>query len=153
MSITFYIGVRNEVKGWTEPAESCDCSRRWCDDFDAAIEADMETPEQYSCEICDAEINMGNDNALDLLRWLGLTVDYCGEVPAKELAPVLRRRLWDESRNHDGAMTASDRAAAMGVEQSPRMITCGREAGYLRQRCEQLLATCERAGDRLIVWA
>ena len=153
MSITFYIGVRNEAQGWVEPAESCDCSRRWCDACDLAWEREEETPEQFSCAVCDAEINMGNANALDLLAWLGLPVDYSGEVPAPELAPVLRRRLWDESRNHDAGVSADERAAAMGVEQSPRMITCGREAGYLRQRCEQLLATCERAGDRLIVWA
>jgi len=152
MSITFYIGEKRD-DGHIWPVESCDCSRRWCDDCDAAWAADQDTPDQYSCEICLAEVNMGNANALDLLAWLGLPVDYCGDVPAPELAPVLRRRLWDESRNHDAAMSGDERAEALGVEQAPNMITCGREAGYLRQRCEQLLATCERAGDRLIVWA
>jgi len=153
MSITFFIGVKNESKGYTEPAESCDCSRRWCDDCDAAWKLDQDTPEMYSCDICDAEINMANGNALDLLRWLNLTVDYCGEIPAKELAPMLRRRLWDVERNHDAPMSNDERAESMGLENSDRFITMGREGGYLRQRCEQLLATCERAGDRLIVWA
>lgn len=150
MSITFFIGVRNEAKGYTEPAESCDCTRRWCDDCDACP-ADQDYPVEYSCEICDAEINMANGNALDLLRWLGLTVDYCGEVLASDLAPILRRRLWDESRNHDAA-TSGEESGGPGTGQC-RMISMGRTSGYLRQRCEQLLATCERAGDRLIVWA
>ena len=105
----------------------------------------------YSCEICDSEINMANGNALDLLRWLGLTVDYCGDVPAKELAPILRRRLWDESRNHDAAI-AGEESGGPGTKQC-KLFSMGRGAGYLRQRCEQLLATCERAGDKLIVWA
>ena len=151
MSITFSIGVRNEEQGYVEPAESCDCSRRWCDDCDAAWAADQDSPEMYSCEICDAEINMANDNALDLLRWLGLTVDYCGDVPALELAPILRRRLWDVDRNHDAAIPG-EQTGGPGTEEC-KMIYNGREPGYLRQRCEQLLATCERAGDRLIVWA
>ena len=151
MSITFFIGVRNESQGYTEPAESCDCSRRWCDDYDAACERDEPTPEQYSCEVCDAEINMANDSALDLMRWLGLTVDYCGEIPAAELAPILRRRLWDVSRNHDPALPG-EISGGPGTGQC-QFIDVGRQAGYLRQRCEQLLATCERAGSRLIVWA
>ena len=150
MSITFFIGVRNEVEGYTEPAESCDCTRRWCDDCDACP-ADQSYPEMYSCEICDAEINLANGNALDLLRWLGLTVDYCGEVSAKELAPVLRRRLWDESRNHDAAISGEE-SGGPGTGQC-RMISVGRDPGYLRRQCERLLATCERAGERLIVWA
>lgn len=151
MSITFFIGVQNEAKGWIEPAESCDCSRRWCDACDAAWERDESAPEQFSCEVCDAEINMNNSNALDLVRWLGLPAEICGNVPARELAPVLRRRLWDESRNVDPAI-GGEVSGGPGTGQC-QAIFPGREAGYLRRRCEQLLAVCERAGDRLIVWA
>lgn len=150
MSITFYIGEERD-DGAIWPAESCDCSRRWCDACDAAWARDESAPDQFSCDVCDHEINMANDSALDLLRWLGLTVDYCGDVPAKELAPILRRRLWDESRNHDAAIPG-EVSGGPGTGQC-QFVDCGRAAGYLRQRCEQLLATCERAGDRLIVWA
>lgn len=150
MSITFSIGEKRD-DGHIWPAESCDCTRRWCDDCDAAMKLDRDYPEEYSCEVCDAEINLANDNALDLLRWLSLPVDYCGDVPAMELAPILRRRLWDESRNHDSAL-ASEESGGPGTGQC-RLISMGRDSGYLRRQCERLLATCDRAGDRLIVWA
>jgi hypothetical protein len=150
MSITFYIATERE-DGCIVPAESCDCSRRWCDDCDTAWDRGEDAPEMYTCEVCDAEVNLANGNALDLLAWLGLTVDYCGQIPASELAPKLRRRLWDESRNHDPAI-AGEESGGPGTGQC-RAVYTGRRPGYLRERCEQLLATCERAGDRLIAWA
>jgi hypothetical protein len=150
MSITFYIGEERD-DGAIWPAESCDCSRRWCDACDAAWAKDLDAPDQFSCDVCDSEINMSNANAGDLLVWVGLPNEYCGNVSASDLAPILRRRLWDESRNHDAA-TSGEESGGPGTGQC-RMISMGRTSGYLRQRCEQLLATCERAGDRLIVWA
>lgn len=152
MSITFYIGMESE-DGSIRPAERCDCSTRWMDECDAADARGDEWPESYSCEVCLAEINLANGNALDLLAWLGLPVDYCGHVPARELAPVVRRRLWDVERNSDPALTPADRAEMFGVELGGRVHFAGRRPGYLREQCERLLATCERAGDRLIVWA
>jgi hypothetical protein len=143
MSITFYIGERRE-DGHIWPAESCDCSRRWCDDCDAAWERDEKAPEPYSCEICLAEVNMANINALDFMRWVGLDVDHSGHILASELAPKLRRRLWDVERNHDEGIAATSEG---------RVHSMGRRPGYLRERTEQVLALCERAGDRLVVWA
>lgn len=143
MSITFYIANEN-AEGHIVPAERCDCSRRWCDDCDAAWARGETAPEMYTCEICDAEVNLANGNALDLLAWVGLPVDYCGHVSARDLAPKLRRRLWDVERNHDEGITPVSEG---------RVHYGGRRPGYLRERCEWLLATCERAGDRLIAWA
>jgi hypothetical protein len=150
MSITFYIGVTRE-DGCIVPAERCDCSQRWCDACDAAWERGEDAPEQFSCEICLAEVNMANGNALDFLAWIGLPVDYCGDVPASELAPKLRRRLWDVDRNHDPAVDGHE-SGGPGTGQC-RAVYAGRRPGYLRERTEQILALCERAGDRLLVWA
>ena len=132
MSITFSIAT-----------ESCDCSRRWCDACDAAWERGEDSPEVFSCEICEVEVNMANGNALDFLAWVGLPVDYCGSVKGSDLAPVLRRRLWDESRNHDEGIPSVSEG---------RVHYMGRRPGYLRERTEQVLALCERAGDREVSW-
>jgi len=149
MSISFYIGELNK-DGRVYLAESCDCSRRWCDDCDAAWERGETAPEEYHCEICDAQINMANSNAMDLFTWLGLPMEYIGSIPARELAPKLRRRLWDVERNHDEAIPGEE-SGGPGTGQC-RMIYAGRRPGYLRSQCERLLATCERAGDRFIIW-
>jgi hypothetical protein len=144
MSITFYVAVEDH-RGYIVPAEGCDCSRRWCDDCDTADEKGEEWPEQYSCDVClVGEMNLANGNALDLLAWVGLTVDYAGHVSARELAPKVRRRLWDVDRNHDEGITPTSEG---------RVHYGGRAPGYLRERCERLLAICERAGDRLVAWA
>ena len=151
MGVEFYIAVENTEKGWVEPAERCDCSRRWCDDCDAAWERGEDAPDMYTCVVCDHEVGMSEYTARDLFAWLGLAFDYSGSIPAQTLAPLLRRRLWDVERNHDPAIEGHE-SGGPGTGQC-RVIFGGRPAGRLRMRCEQLLATCERAGDRLIGWS
>ena len=149
MSITFYVAseTQHPEYGTVISGHHCDCMQRWGRDCDA-LPADAEWPAMYGCETCDAEINLANGNAFDLLAWVGLEVNAMGHVAARELAPLVRRRLWDEDRNHDPAIGADDFRGSKGA----RVVYGGRAAGYLRAKCEKLLALCERAGDRLIAW-
>lgn len=150
MSVTFYIGALEEISGRIMPIDRCDCMTRWCRDADEADRLLEPAPSPYSCESCEAEINVSNANAANLLRWIGLdSEDLCGSMPAAEMAPLLRRRLWDEDRNHDPAIEAEE-VAEPG---SARVIHSGRRPGYIRGRCAELLALCERAGKWMIVWA
>jgi len=136
------------------PMFSCDCSRRWCDDCDAAWARDETAPAMYTCDVCDNELDVNCSNARDLLTWVGVDVgeELCGSIEAPELAARCRRRLWDESRNHDPAMTGDERAESLGLEQSERVITCGRSADYLRRRCADLLRVAETAGTNFVAW-
>jgi hypothetical protein len=93
----------------------------------------------------DQWINLANQNAADLLLWLGLPAEYLvGEVPARELAVRCRRRLWPEPRNVD---------PEIAPEFSGRFYSFGRPIGYLRQRTAELLHLAELAGDGVISWA
>jgi hypothetical protein len=148
MSITFYIA--NKVDGGTRYAYRCDCSMRWCDACDVAFEKSEESPPMYTCENCtDTEVNMANVNAVEWMRWVGLSADYCGEVKASDLAVLCRRRLWDEARNHDPKREGVE----YKVPNGPRVIECERRPDYLRSQTERMLKVCEKAGDRLIAWA
>lgn len=100
----------------------------------------------FACpECCRLELNVSNVNGLDLLDWLGLSAEYCGEVDASELAARCRRRLWDEPRNLDAGIPAS---------MDGRIILCGRSPGYLRERTSQLLviADAARAQGARVCW-
>lgn len=156
MSISFYPAV-HETRTMGErpitgyfPMLSCDCLRRYLDACDTCDDA-LDYPDKVECESCDvtAEINLSNANARDLMSWLDLPRDDCGEMKASELAARCRRRLWPEDRNDDegreGFVDASPGRATL--------IDCGRSPGYLRQRTEQLLRVCERAGEAFVVWA
>lgn len=139
MSITFSI---RDLDG--SYSYRCDCSQRWCDACDLAWSAGESAPEMFSCENCTStEINMANSNALDFLKWVGVPFDYCGEIAASDLAARCRRRLWNEERNLDPAIPPCE---------DGRIIYGGRRAGYLRERTEQMLALCEKAGERMICW-
>jgi hypothetical protein len=85
-------------------------------------------------------LNMANSNAADLLKWIGLDASlWSGErFKASVIAPLCRRRLWDEKRNYDEEIP--------GMEDD-RVIYCGRKAGYLREKTEHLLKVCEMAID------
>lgn len=156
MSVTFFIA--EVVDGITKPSYRCDCSTRWCDACDAAWAKGEDAPDQFSCENCDGtEMNLSNSNAEDFISWLGLEKnqeDYLyGKMNAREVAARCRRRLWDEARNHDPALSPEERAEALGVAQSRRVIIAGRSPGYLRSKTEEMLRLCEKAGDRMIVWS
>jgi hypothetical protein len=96
-------------------------------------------------------LNIANDNARDFLRWLGLPdSDLCGDMPARQLAALLRRRLWPERRND------SDLGRPSSIDRRPGKVTiidCGREPGRLATYAERLLALAEFAGDRTIFWS
>lgn len=96
-------------------------------------------------------VQLSNANAHDFLRWLGLdSTVLCGEMPARQLAPLLRRRLWPANRER------GDEGRARGVERTVRgstIIDCGRPAGRLAEHAQRLLALAEYAGDGTIVWS
>jgi hypothetical protein len=89
-------------------------------------------------------VNLSNVNAADLLEWLALPRDLWGQIDARELAARCRRRLWDVPRNHDPG-----RAPIV----QGRLVTCGRFAGYLRERTADILRLAERAGAARIHWS
>jgi hypothetical protein len=116
---------------------------------------DIEGPADLlmTCPRCKSEINLCNANAVDVLQWLALPVADYGQVPARELAARCRRRLWDEPRNHDGALSGAERASAIGLDDDDRVVVSGRREGYLRDQTGRLLAVAEVAGDGLVCWA
>lgn len=76
-----------------------------------------------------------------------------------------RRRLWDVSRNHDPEIHGHDSGderllvvesdgtqRVVRGEPGPRIIYCGRNAGYLREKTEKLLKLAEIVGDGVINW-
>lgn len=154
MSITFAAAKPDDERGHPMPLFACNCVERWLAECDKADVDGAEWPESYSCDNCRYEVNLSNTNAIELLCWLGIDPDYCGEVSARDLAARCRRRLWDEARNHDPALSPAERAERLGLDPSNnRVITPGREAGYLRTRTERLLKLAEKAADHLITWA
>jgi hypothetical protein len=95
-------------------------------------------------------LNMSNFNAAELLEWIGLIHEGLWEgnpIPARKVAPLCRRRLWDTPRNWDPELPA---------KKEGRMHFCGRPAGYLREKTWQLLLICEHAiaksPDATIYW-
>lgn len=99
--------------------------------------ADLETGANY--------VNLADDNAVEVLRWLGLDVNgwRYGNIPSADLAARCRRRLWPETRNEDPGREGSEHGC---------VIDCGRRAGYLPEKASALLKLCERAKGRKIVW-
>jgi len=97
-------------------------------------------------------VNLANDNARDLLEWLGLNDDpyLTGSHDADDLIARCRRRLWDVPRNHDPELPR--------VEERPlahaTYIFPGRRPGYLREKTQLLLELAEKAkeGGYRISW-
>ena len=152
MSITFYIAIEVDGPKGREIrfAYRCDCSKRWCDACDEAWANGTKAPDMFFCDDCtNVELNMANGNAVDWMRWIGLASAPCGEIKARELAAMCRRRLWNEPRNHDPALDGAD----YKIEGGPRVIISDRPPNYLHDQTERMLKICEKAGDRLIAWA
>lgn len=95
-------------------------------------------------------VNVSNDNAKDLLEWIGVSSpDFCGELPATDVAAKCRRRLWPEPRNFDDERLG---VVHEGSDGSVRAVECRRRAGYLRDKTVALLALCERLGPATLYW-
>lgn len=95
-------------------------------------------------------VNIANANAQDFLRWARFPdTRLYGQLPARELAALLRRRLWPEHRtkDDDGIPASVDHAPG-----TPIIVNFGREPGRLTRYAERLLALAEFAGDRTIHW-
>ena len=95
-------------------------------------------------------VNLSQTNAQDFLHWARFPdTRLYGELPARELAALLRRRLWPERRAQDdgGLQAFVDRAPGV-----PTLVDFGRPAGRLAGYAERLLALAEFAGDRTIHW-
>jgi len=95
-------------------------------------------------------LQLGNANASDFLSWLGLDSTLWGEIPARELAAILRRRLWPERRHvGDPGILPETSFGARGAV----FIHCGREPGKLATCAERLLALAEFADEGTIFWS
>lgn len=100
-------------------------------------------------------LNLANQNAWDLLRFLGFELDEDLACSGVLLPGDLRTRC--VRRLSDSPVNFSDDLARAQVDIHPedqcRQIRCGRSAGYLRDRAAELLKLAERAGDRPIVYS
>ncbi|RKZ09782.1 hypothetical protein DRQ25_05185 [Candidatus Fermentibacteria bacterium] len=149
MSITFTPSRLDAETNTWEQLFTCDCFEKGSE-LDKAREGAGADDEVWnvpypSCEICiNINLNMATGNALDLLHWLGITIDYSGEIKAAELAAACRRRLWDEPRNHDEGIPPVT---------TDKYVYLGREADYLRRRTADLLRVAEEAGEHHVSWA
>lgn len=96
-------------------------------------------------------LQISNSNARDFLQWLALDdSNLYGEIPTRELAALLHRRLWPSNRHRGdhGQPQRTHRIAGRAT-----LIECGREPGCLAEYAERLLALAEHAGDGTIVWS
>lgn len=98
--------------------------------------------------------NFANQNARELLEWLGFEVDptepdIYGALLPGDLARRCERRL---ASTPDNVATDLPRAAHTfrSRDGGPTVIQCGSPAGRKADRARLLLALAKRAGDRLI---
>ncbi|MDB4935416.1 MAG: hypothetical protein JWP87_2388 [Labilithrix sp.] len=91
--------------------------------FAAAVSSKSESPR--SSLPTERLLDVPRDEGLDLLDWLGLGRPDFGAIPARELAPRCRRRLWDVPRNAQPS---------------------------LRTRTGELLAVAEAAGEGMVMF-
>jgi hypothetical protein len=97
---------------------------------------------EYCEERPETFVQLREEDAADLLRWLWLDASDFGFLEAVDLAARCRRRLWPIARNFDPALPSQGQSTANG---NVRLVTFTREAGFLRAHTEQLLKLAERA--------
>jgi hypothetical protein len=103
--------------------------------------------ERPNWETGEGYVNLANDNARALLRWLGYDgVELWGDLPARDLGERCRERLRLIRGNIDRALPAQSYESSSGC----RVIFGGRAEGYLHDRCAQILELAERAGDGVV---
>lgn len=92
---------------------------------DRGDRVDRATATAHPSQLSRNVLEMPRDEGLDLLDWLGLGRPDFGAIPARELAPRCRRRLWSVKRNAHPS---------------------------LRARTGELLAIAEAAGDGVVLF-
>lgn len=63
-------------------------------------------------------LDVPRTEGLDLLDWLGLGRPDFGAIPARELAPLCRRRLWAVGRNDHASLKVRTRELLMVAEEA-----------------------------------
>ncbi|WP_082921137.1 MULTISPECIES: hypothetical protein [unclassified Rhodococcus (in: high G+C Gram-positive bacteria)] len=93
------------------------------------------------------DLNVSNANAATLLDVLGFSGECSGACSAEDF---LGRVLTAEALSPQDAGVPAHQVGA-----SPRVIDCGRRAGYIQERLEELRVIAEwaRAHDRRVQWA
>ena len=84
---------------------------------------------------CEPILEVGYEDALDLLEWLGLSRPEFGAIEVRAVLPLCRRRLWPEPRNFD-----------------PEVISRARHAGTLRRLTRDLAAAISGAPDGVVTF-
>ena len=161
MSITFHLNIEDtdltgfEVKDWeTEKTHMFP-------NYDAAVKGWTElgaNPSEWSISPCynisdEFDVNMANGNASDVLKALGLRTDdenedwYAGDVEPDDL---IGRCLIVLAVGQDQAVPASREVGQNGAV----LINVGRDASYVKDKCEALIRLAEHAkqNGRTIVW-
>ncbi len=103
--------------------------------------------EEYNQTGGGQEINLSNSNAMELMYWIGFpVVDYGGEILAKDLEVLCRRRL----------MVVSAKGVDPEIPQvvDANILFVGREPGYLTGRTHQLLeiAQARLSDSDMVAW-
>lgn len=144
MSVDFYpaiienVGTPNECSA---PALRCAC---------------CVVTDGYDCAACRAKLNMANENARDLLHYLGILDaiaegtggiairgdETCGRIQGALLATLCRNRM---------AMVNVEPERAERIE--GRLITSGRSAGYLLRQTRSLLVIAMLARCGWVAWS
>ena len=122
------MSVQFDIAGMEWPPDSCGCS---------------EPPAHMF-------LQLANVNAMDFLRWIGLEHEKLyGQIAARHLAALLRRRLWPARRGQD-----DDGFPAFHIQEPGQVtvICAGRPAGRLAEYAVRLLALAEFAGDGVVTW-
>jgi len=100
------------------------------------------SPRDFECRECwDQEPNLANTNARALLAALNLDdEDLTGEARARDLVPALKRLAKTPDPGEPMVVTGN-------------FTDCGRDAGYLQKRANELLELCQKAGELgVIAW-
>lgn len=95
-------------------------------------------------------MNLCNRNAADLLSWLGLDSEPCGQISGEDLVKACHERMLLKRANLDAALPTVTSKGLRGAT----FIEHGRDAGYLRERTMELLAIARQAAaqGREVVW-
>ena len=167
MSVTFYVNGWDEQTSTEQKVFLCDLYPHseesvWAADIlngDPYVKLDPTTNRHYQMEtVYDnafPEMNMCNSNAAAILRAVGLhdsEDDLCGNVSQKEIPTVIQNIMLvlnsDEKVNlHTRERTVSMNADKENARLTPRFISFGINAEYIKDRLNELLTFVKFAQD------